>query len=385
MEKLIDEFLLIMIRMVLVASLLCSSSCRQGDGVDSVNDCSIVEIGGMNITTIDADSRYRQTLYLNDKDTDLLLAYSPNYHRIDIIDINSGTRQEAITFNNIGPNRIGEVRSMAALELSEIYLLTDDRIIIINDRGEIKRSFVINKEGADFPNLDFSDVHLYNDMMNGAPMVIVEKNKLLIPLRKVGETPDNAGYYTGSKLSLVDLESKNIDLLKVYYPNNFKQAFYPFNKFHLTYDGENIVYSFANSSQLYLLENFSADSKKYKYGELSGADSEEYSGDLYDEIGMKKYMSSNTEHLHLIYNQFDGNYYKFHYGPFPTELNEYVGKRGYLFLTVFNNDLEVIASRNLKWDYQYYGAAATPKGLLLYKASNIEDSATYSFFNTICE
>ncbi len=339
----------------------------------------------MDVSNLGFDAKYRHTQYLEVNDQALLFAYSQKFSRIDVLNLKNGEHQPSIALAQEGPEAVGDISSFHAISLDSIAILTNTDFLFVNSEGKVLDRMKINGSNADFTGLDFKQHYLYNSPMNTSPILPMTRGRWAVAVRRINASRDMPAFYTGTKMVLLDPRAKTIQETGIEFPEEFRSANFPVTSLLACRDREGITFAFGSSMRLYQYQEAT--------GQISAinpaADAYEkgmdtYVGDFYDSKSVQRYLSENPEMMSLLFNPYLGHYYRFHYAPYQLEIAGNEGLRGYLYLTVLDANFRILAQECLLWDFQYYGATPTPKGLLTYTANDEEDLSRFTYLNLVC-
>ncbi|MBC6994445.1 DUF4221 family protein [Neolewinella lacunae] len=347
--------------------------------------CEIDKSVFIEVPNVGFDARYRHTQYLEVNVQALLFAYSPKFSRIDVLNLENGERQPSINLAQEGPEAVGDISSFYAISRDSIAILTNTDFLFVNSEGKVLDRMKINGSNADFTGLDFKQHYLYNSPMNTSPIMPITGGRWAVAVRRIDASREMPAFYTGTKMVLLDPQAKTIEETGIQFPEAFHAAHFPVSSLLACRDQDGLTFAFGSAMRLYHYQEATG-----RIGEINlvgdGYEKgmETYLGDFYDEEAMKRYLSENPEMMSVLFNPYLGQYYRFHYAPYHLELAGKEGSRGHLYLTVLDTNFRILAQENLQWDFQYYGATPTPKGLLTYTANDQEDLSRFTYLNVVC-
>lgn len=320
----------------------------------------------------------------------LFVGYNSFSNQLECIDLETLQAVKIITLPPEGPTFVAGLMSFYYHNRDSIFLLGSYKLALINDRGEVHFAENINREVRKITGLDFVRYSIYNDPNNNQPIYYNPKDgKLYFAIKSFGN-PSTTDYYENPLCARLNLVDMHIETMPLYYPDAFKQTntYYPLDKPNLLFMSEQIIYSFKHQSDIYRFDLAAGSSERFscpsahQVNEVAPLEQARRG----DQFAVMQHLSNNPEYKFILFDPFAGYYYRFYYGayPYPDEPNA-GGKRGYLYVSVLDTNFQLRHEEQLSLQYRYFGATATPQGLLIKGTDEEEGYNNYTYFRFVCK
>ncbi len=310
----------------------------------------------------------------------ILIGYNRPANQLEFIDFDKKRGIYNIPFSEEGPNAIPKVNGFFYHNKDSIFIVSTFSLLLINDKGEIKFSKKINRENSDISCIDFS--RQFIDVHRDRPLYFDEdENALYFSIRRVDyDQWSFPEHYEGSICAKLSLQTFEVELLPVYYPQDFKETNYGLlNPPNITFLRDKIIYNFKINSKVYVYDKKTSRIKEISpNSKYSNQSASPYFGLTGDQPSLVKHITANPDFGRLIYDEFHNLYYRFLLIP-------KVDSRGKgLYLSILNENFEIIKEFKFPAGHFHLGALPTPDGLMSYIYGQKENESRYKFFKLIC-
>jgi hypothetical protein len=329
-------------------------------------------------------SLYRICQQVKIKDENFLVGYDYMLNQLEIWNFDKLTPEKIIQIPKEGPGGMSEIGSFFYHNADTIFLLSQYSFGIINAEGESLFYTKINQHNSALKEIDFSVLSIYPDLAHSAPIYYRSNEHALYVPVKHSESEFSASYYSYPICARILLPELRVELLPIYYPQEFKdQWFGLLDKPNITFLDNKIIYSFKNNSRIFVYDDVSQKSTAYDVqSKFCDNKATPLNANLKnDGEAINKHLNSSPIFFGLIYDQFRDQYYRLHTAPSNTEDGT---RRG--FLTFLDADFNIIDEIALP--FRKYALFRTnvvmPEGLILHQNKDIEDLAEIHYYNVKC-
>ena len=378
---------------LLVVLSNCSSD-RESE-VDAVSElyasCELDSSRTFQYNNLSAASKFRQTQYVSfDAESSYLAGYDRQRHQLQFLDLEKPEELPyAISLGKEGPDALGDVVGFYVHNKDLIFVLTFRYLATLDYEGSLLSKQLINSVDASLqqsePQKD--KLFLYNSPSNSAPIYYDGSTYLYVAAKRNDVEPSEKAYYESPILSRIDVKNHTVEFLPIYYPKDYATGRFPLKDPHFTIGGGKIFYSFPNSSRVYTYSIRTEEHGSFNIASQFTSDTVPAltTSDWQNPNAAMPYISSHPTYKTIHYDSYKGLVYRFHLGPFPFDLRGNEGKQGYTHLSVFTPWGKKLSELQFPFNIQYYGAAVTPQGLLLYHyRKQPEDITSLTYFSFDC-
>lgn len=360
------------------ASLINNSSSDE-TGIGSVSDSAayfrginrkietfrkrggIFDIAGR--LTIDIGDEYvghYEIYHYSEKSNDKILAgYNNTRHLLELIDLGTQNIYASIPFEKEGPNGVRNITGIFYHNKDSIFVTSDFHLLLLNEHGETKLKIRINQPD-EYPleGIDFSEY--YFSPWKDKPIYFYAPHQaLIVPVHSAKYSQWTVPQYFESPIcAKILLEDRKVELLPLFYPNEYRKYSYGFsNKVFFTYNREKVIAGFTNSPKLVVYDLEKKESSTHNCKSRFDRKMLPYTGLQGDDQAMIEHLDQNTQFMSLHYNSFKNRYYLtsgFMEEDFP----------GLKFnLTVINEEFETLCELTLPPYFPPIGMFSTLDGL----------------------
>lgn len=335
------------------------------------------------------NSRFNFGQYQKINGADYYFGYSFQLNQLEWFDLGKKKAIGKLPLNETsGRAQAPSIFSFYVHNLDSIFLLSLTKLQMVNAKGKVLFSKKINQAAlGEKSGIDFNRYSVYNTPMNDSPLYFsAVKNQLFFPVKA------NTSRYSKEKFKAplcgaYDLEKDQFQLLPVPFPDEYRDRFYPFDKARMTFLEDRILYSFSFSSKVYIYDHKTQTIHNYdaKSRQLPNEAAPLKKSEIRDNKANLRHISLHSDFLGLHYDEEKERYYRLAFAPYEDHLmNGQEGKRGALWLLVYDPEFEVLKENRLE-DYSFRGHVVIPsKGMWLFPSNFREEILEATFFNLNC-
>ena len=193
------------------------------------------------------------------------IGFNPPYHKLDIFNLDKMTFEFDIQLETDGPNGVMDPWDFYVVNFDSIYFLgKDSRLSLINRQGEISQDYNLNQMGA--KGRESNTMGFKANPIMAKLHFDSDNNQIFFGAYSWKYSPTDLKYYDEPFLSFLDLNTNEIELINLEYPEiykaenkNFGEAFDP----NIVVLKDRIIYSFPIISDLFVYDRKTKESKHY--------------------------------------------------------------------------------------------------------------------------
>lgn len=306
------------------------------------------------------------------------IGFNPPYHKLDIFNLDKMTFEFDIQLESDGPNGVMDPWDFYVVNFDSIYFLgNDSRLSLINRQGEIFQDYYLNQMGA---------LGRQSNTMGFKANPIIAKihfdsdnNQIFFGAYSWKYSPTDLKYYDEPFLSFLDLNTNEIELIDLQYPEiykaenkNFAEAFDP----NIVVLKDRIIYSFPIISDLFVYDRKTKETRHYPVvSEMNTRDLFTLSKEEYRDIKNRLIARVENPYFYqVIVDEKNELYYRIYTSGIQYDSKdenfESLAEKP-VFVQILDADFKLI--KEIKLDQTIYNALSsfiTPNGDLLVPSSN---------------
>ncbi len=362
------------LKLVLALYFVFIISCKSDEVFNNNNANCVFEVSNNIEIELDSTMRnlYRISQFVLVDDTPFVTGYNKLTNQIDFFNLNLNKGTHSLRLADMGPASVGNLLSFYYHNKDSIFILGNYKIALVDINGNVLFNKSINRDNSAISqdeNIDFLNVNIFNDPNDNSPIFFnSEDNSLYFALHSVSYTKYDPGYYTNPIAGRLSLGDNTFSTFPITFPKNWLSNYYPLNKPNVTFSKDKIIYSFKNSSKVYVYDIKSGHQNMYNCSSIYTPNEAKplSPSDYGDPNADMLWISQNPEFKKMIYDPYKNVYYRFHYGPYPLkDIEREPGRRGHVYLTVMDNNFKVLKEILLEKPHVYFGAVVSPFGVLI--------------------
>lgn len=362
----IEDDYMINLKTIIIISSLMLSSCGEDHNISnksivigpSVDDLIIAPTKNI----LQFGQGIEKLVYINNEP--YLLRTSSFDSLANLININDYTVKD-VTLPKSGPMAIRRIQAIEYINDDSIFIFADQRLILMDILGDIKAAVLYypSNERLSIPEGKRIRVNRNNDFSfyNGCIYVPIVSDDY-----QLRETEQ------GSILGKINLESFEVELMDVNYPNLEDDFYGSLHSANYTFVENLLIYNFSFSPNIYTYDLSTNKKETFKVSFYNGIVNEPYVGSPEPQDQME-YATNSIEYRKIYYSKNSDRLIQFCLVP---SLDNY-GKSRRTAVRVFDKDFKLIAETILPIFYDASGLVIEDKMYVKYLGEEVMENTIH--------